>query len=89
MPRFLNVTARSIGLVWQPPSNAVSLAGDLLGYRVYVTEKGCDGGREENRVASRNRRRRKCRRITPITINSGRTTATSVRGLSESRTMYY
>jgi hypothetical protein len=77
------VTSRSIGLTWQPPANARNLGSDLLGYRIYVTERKCDGDKkigDNNRVGSNMRR---CRKITPITINSGRTMRATVRGLGE------
>ena len=93
-PRFFNVTSRSIGLTWLPPSNARNLGPDLLGYRIYVAEKRCGGGganANDNRVAAaaaegaqRRRKRPRCRKIAPITINSGKTTETIVRGLGES-----
>ena len=89
-PRFYNVTSRSIGVTWLPPSNARNLGPDLLGYRIYVAEKRCDGANDasDNRVgegAQRRRRKRpRCRKIDPITINSGKTTETIVRGLGES-----
>ena len=91
-PRFFNVTSRSIGLTWLPPSNARNLGPDLLGYRIYVAEKRCGGSANanENRVAAaaegaqRRRKRPRCRKIAPITINSGKTTETIVRGLGES-----
>ena len=94
-PRFSNVTSRSIGVTWLPPSNARNLGPDLLGYRIYVAEKRCDDGAadvpdaNDNRVtegAQRRRRKKRprCRKIAPITINSGKTTQTTVRGLGES-----
>ena len=89
-PRFFNVTSRSIGVTWLPPSNARNLGPDLLGYRIYVAEKRCGADANDNRVAAaaegarRRRKRPRCRKIAPITINSGKTTKTIVRGLGES-----
>ena len=39
-PRFSNITSRSIGLTWLPPSNAPNLGHDLLGYRIVNTYLG-------------------------------------------------
>ena len=86
-PRFYNVTSRSIGVTWLPPSNARNLGPDLLGYRIYVAEKRCGGtdaaAADDNRPRSRKKRPPRCRKIPPITINSGKTTETIVRGLGE------
>ncbi len=73
-PRFGAVTASSVELRWQPPANAPNLGRDLLGYRVYLTER-CNGGGKQGM--------KRCRSITPATVNSGATTETVVKGLSE------
>ncbi|TRY71536.1 hypothetical protein TCAL_12498, partial [Tigriopus californicus] len=80
-PRFSNVTAQSLVLSWQMPSNARNLGSDLLGYRIYVTEM-CEEARSQYEIRYQPYHSRRCRKIQPFTINSGSTTQTLVDGLT-------